>query len=1191
MKNENENIKIIIKIICFQEMIYQRANLKNEKVPLKYINDEIIVVRKNVMKIIKDFFDYEALIKIIKKDDFKILNPIKDNNKLINYDKINDDSLKEILNHLPEKFIYPQKKKNIEELFDKMEEENEKELKTYKYIKFEKPKEVKLALLDDFEIINIDIYHYFKNRDNNLNPLFIFGNIIIENKYMFILIKHINNLRYEIGKYNENKTFKIEYILNKNNIGDSKIFLEFIKEKGINYFINNFNFKKNKEDIYYLNYNNEIIACYKVDTKNIKIKPNKKNNSDFNDRIKTLLLLSIYHIKYFSNQLNIGKKNNNANIEDVFPMNPKYINFFYFNEIKNMIYINEANKNEINNIDIKNLSMEFTEKIIKGLNSKILKKLNQTIEKTNNEIPFIAKKEKMELINHKKIIFYNEFVLINRKIFEPLFKNYFDINLENQNMSFISNNNNDILSIFNKNQNTIFIGKFDNDKYYYKIEYILDFENSKKLNTELNNIKNFGFNSYINKKLILEQINKNDHYIFPIFSNNELIAHLYKYNISNLNYNNIFNYIEYSKNLSKILSLYIYYKKINNKLLSNKNNNFNFEKYYLINHNLLNNIKKDIDYDSLNEYLDKNISNINNLENNNKENIFFLISILSPELLNKYKNNDFNQNIYINNSIEPEKITFNYLDDEKKNKNIMIYNNFEIIEKTVGELLFSGSQINTITECIFINEFIIVNLPNNLNNNKFISLIGLSDYENNYIIKYLFIYFKEDYRKKHLKYISNQLESFINNNNFKDINPPIVFGNNCEVIGIIVKYKNQILNKNENNNDANEFNKINNNNQTIPNNYNVINNNINYISINNPNYKKTSSKLEDNFKCCPKIGLQNIGATCYMNATLQCFCHIKEFVQFFKYKMKGDIIENKKSLSYSFKILIDNLWPNEINQKYFSPEDFKNKISEMNPLFRGIAANDSKDLVNFIILTLHLELNEIKDHKKDFMNVDQTEKELVFQNFCTDFIQNNNSIISNLFYATNCNITQCCNCNLSLFNYQTYFFLVFPLEEVRKFIYQNNYSNNIVDICQCFEYDRKINYMFGDNSMYCNRCKMNTQCCMKTNLVTGPNILIIILNRGKGIQFDVKIKFYEYLNLNNYIEHANTGSSYQLIGVITHIGESSMSGHFIAFCRDPLINNKWYKYNDAIVSDVKDFENEVINFAMPYLLFYQKINP
>ena len=49
-----------------------------------------------------------------------------------------------------------------------------------------------------------------------------------------------------------------------------------------------------------------------------------------------------------------------------------------------------------------------------------------------------------------------------------------------------------------------------------------------------------------------------------------------------------------------------------------------------------------------------------------------------------------------------------------------------------------------------------------------------------------------------------------------------------------------------------------------------------------------------------------------------------------------------------------------------------------------------------------------------------------------------------------------------------------------------------------------------------------------------------------------------------------------------------MSGHFIAYCLDPIIE-KWYKYNDAIVNEVTDFQNEVINFAMPYLLFYQKI--
>ena len=193
---------------------------------------------------------------------------------------------------------------------------------------------------------------------------------------------------------------------------------------------------------------------------------------------------------------------------------------------------------------------------------------------------------------------------------------------------------------------------------------------------------------------------------------------------------------------------------------------------------------------------------------------------------------------------------------------------------------------------------------------------------------------------------------------------------------------------------------------------------------------------------------------------------------------------------------------------------------------------------------------------------------------------------------------------------------MFPLEEVRKFkinqlnqfnqfpqfnqynqynqynqFNQFNQYNNIneVNIYDCFDYDRKINIMSGDNSMYCNYCKRNNNCSMWTNLATGPKILILLLNRGKGIEFNIKINFFEELNLYNYIQYNNTGFKYKLIGVITHIGESGMGGHFIAYCFDP-ISNLWYKYNDSFVDEVKNFKSEVIDFAMPYLLFYQKFN-
>ena len=233
--------------------------------------------------------------------------------------------------------------------------------------------------------------------------------------------------------------------------------------------------------------------------------------------------------------------------------------------------------------------------------------------------------------------------------------------------------------------------------------------------------------------------------------------------------------------------------------------------------------------------------------------------------------------------------------------------------------------------------------------------------------------------------------------------------------------------------------------------------------------------------------------------------------------------------------------------------------------------------------------------------VDRKNKEAVFEEFRTGYVKRYNSIASTLFYGSNYSVSQCTQCNIKLYNYQVFFFIIFPLEEVRKFKQQlnlnnniniafnnnNNNMNNVVDIFDCFEFDRRVTLMSGDNSMFCNNCQTSTACRVFTNLVFGPNILIIILNRGKGKEFDVKLNFGEDLNLDNYIEKKETGVHYKLIGVITHLGESGMGGHFIAFCKDP-ISLKWYKFNDAFVSPVEDFKKEVIDFGMNYLLFYQK---
>ena len=128
--------------------------------------------------------------------------------------------------------------------------------------------------------------------------------------------------------------------------------------------------------------------------------------------------------------------------------------------------------------------------------------------------------------------------------------------------------------------------------------------------------------------------------------------------------------------------------------------------------------------------------------------------------------------------------------------------------------------------------------------------------------------------------------------------------------------------------------------------------------------------------------------------------------------------------------------------------------------------------------------------------------------------------------------------------------------------------------------------MTGENKIFCNFCKSYQDCQVKIELVTGPEILIILLNNEEGLEFNVKIKIDEILDLNNYFDFKDIGCIYELIEVIAFVGQNDM-GHFIAFCKDP-ITDKWLRFNDAIVEDVNDFGKEVINFSYPYFLFYKR---
>ena len=369
-------------------------------------------------------------------------------------------------------------------------------------------------------------------------------------------------------------------------------------------------------------------------------------------------------------------------------------------------------------------------------------------------------------------------------------------------------------------------------------------------------------------------------------------------------------------------------------------------------------------------------------------------------------------------------------------------------------------------------------------------------------------------------------------------------------------------------------------------------------SLKNRILKKSSRKLNDgNFdlsQFLPKkpvvnlaipgiIGLQNIGATCYMNATLQCFSNTPKLRSYLLNKDNYSDLENHKEstnkLSFALAEVLKNLWE-VLTQRDYPPNHFKNVISEMNPLFKGIKANDPKDLILFLLETMHNELNKVPNKNLKPNYIDDTYFESVFYDFYQNYMNKNKSIIAEEFNGYTNSMTSCGYCRTTIHNVQTFNILFFPLEEIRKFM---NYKHNNVLIKDCFQFYQKNNIF---PSFYCNKCKHLCQSINTNRLIYTPQTLIISLNRGRGLEYNVNIIFDEYLNIREFIFSPESPYYYELTGVICHFGSNDEGGHFIAYCKNSN-NCEWYKFNDSYVS--KCYFYEVQNANLPYVLFYNYV--
>ena len=918
----------------------------------------------------------------------------------------------------------------------------------------------------------------------------------------------------------------------------------------------------------------------------------KNNNKRHNDKNENLFRVN-NNLKQNMNRNQIVNNNISSFGEGKAEKEQFKINLLK-NGIKQPVKIQNniiPNKNEINNYDNSKNAHDILKKYIsqdKNIDN-LLDKNKVNSSKNNHMISQAYKKEKETNIMPN----YKNNVNIPKRGFSEPKKNFKDNNIllndYNGNKRQEENDTRKVLYYMNNDNdnNKARINRFKNDnRNENKVSSTNQRANAPNKNDNHANIKNDIHNEYqkylnnennnyyISTKVVLEKNNgqfNNNQYIYN--NNNDetkkVVQHYLneqKNNHNNQSFNNNINIIRANSDNNFNSNKRIMNNANNNKngIINNMNNN-NLNNNNMNNNNINNN---NINNNNMNQNIQRqnnfNFSNQNNFDNQRNR-------FLSPQQNNKNinnnqinnVNNNINNNMNHNRGVSQGNMRWNI--NNGFNNNFNMNQNFNNNQNILGQ-----NQIQNIRQFQPFNNMGIQQFRNNnffpnnspVLNNNFGQFGQFNRNPQNFNMN--------NNINKFFPIKNNNNEFFQNNNNFNNI------GMNMNSNLNMMLKPNNIFNQNMGNNFINQFQ-----------NMNINRGNIGEIQKGNNPQKKRRAKSSPHIIIRITLphanGLQNIGATCYMNATLQCLAHIKKFT-YYLLENKDNIQKNryKNKLSNAFIEVLENIWQKNYIT-YYAPNNFKNLISQMNPLFAGVQANDSKDLVLFILETMHNELNAAKKGKENNLGIiDQYDYEKSLQSFTKYFQENFKSIVSDIFYGMYNSIMKCHNCKVTTHNIQCFNILIMPLEEVRKFKYR---SQNYVTIRECFEYYQKTDYMVGENQIYCNNCKRMSTSENNTTLIVGPKVLIINLNRGKGLQFDIKLLFDEQINISDFIYYKETNVNYKLIGVVTHFGPSGESGHFIAFCKsfsDPY--NNWYKYNDAIVS-LSSFK-EAQNTGVPYILFY-----